>query len=43
MFNNTVATFGTSEVKAGWRDTKTINRYGKVRRYKFSNREDFGW
>ena len=22
MFNNTVATFGTSEVKAGWRDTK---------------------
>lgn len=22
---------------------KTINRYGKVRRYKFSNREDFGW
>lgn len=22
MFNNTVATFGTLEVKAGWRDTK---------------------
>lgn len=22
MFNNTVVTFGTSEVKAGWRDTK---------------------
>lgn len=22
MFNNTVATFGTSAVKAGWRDTK---------------------
>lgn len=22
MFNNTVATLGTSEVKAGWRDTK---------------------
>ena len=22
---------------------KTINRYGKVRRYKFFNREDFGW
>lgn len=22
MFNNTVATFGTSKVKAGWRDTK---------------------
>lgn len=22
MFNNTVATFGTSGVKAGWRDTK---------------------
>lgn len=22
MFNNTVATFGTSEIKAGWRDTK---------------------
>ena len=22
MFNNIVATFGTSEVKAGWRDTK---------------------
>lgn len=22
MFNNTVATFGTSETKAGWRDTK---------------------
>lgn len=22
MFNNTVATSGTSEVKAGWRDTK---------------------
>lgn len=22
MFNNTVATFGTSQTKAGWRDTK---------------------
>lgn len=22
MFNNTVATFGTSKIKAGWRDTK---------------------
>ena len=22
MFNNTVVTFGTSETKAGWRDTK---------------------
>lgn len=22
MFNNTVATFGTSKVKAGWKDTK---------------------
>lgn len=23
MFNNIVATFGTSEVKAGWKDTKS--------------------
>lgn len=33
MFNNTVATFGTSQTKAGWKDTKIVNRYGKVCRY----------